>query len=787
MAPPPNPPTTIILRIKVPPGSVPGNGSDVFDLGEVPTTATIGGLRQIIERALPSHPGPATQRLMFAGRALVDNDQTIADALNTRRDPTQTEYVVHLLVRSEWSHHPANPETEQSPVADARHGQPQVAAMQQPGMSPVNAQQYNYHNTHQLAHAQAHARALAQHQARQIAQQQAVAQAARLNAGNNPLQPHPHVHQAHAQHSRFPPPPPGFQNRAAFPSMMNPPGASVGQQSDTALNLTPLTAEQLQARIGPQAAPQVPAEPLGVPLPHQHVPLRPISGQGFHFQGVGPNGQHFQIHQHTLNFPGTTDAQRLATLMGAREAPRAAAPSALERARENMMEMQRMLDEMRQEAAESEGQRHRIENMQERVRSVHSYIDPLGVAAGSRERTGRTSAPPAAQTTSLPLSTQFPSNNGNNMYRPAWEPLGVPLPMRPSQHVPNVTCYLLSSPQGPQALLFSPEHGRYHGHFQTSTPLPHATPTVAYTHPHPQPAPTAAANQAHQALQLARPNQAADAAINQPPDAVAAAVAQQAQARAAEAANPLQALLGHFWLLLRVLIFAYFLLGSNMGWRRPMALALIGLGFWMVRMGLFGDGGLARRWWDGIVAIRPVQLAANQNPAGVANADPARQARQARQAGNAFPTPEEVAQRLLDAQNDQNRDRLQRLRELVRPIERVMALFIASLWPGIGEERVRLQEAEERRAREEEVERNRVAVEAQETERQKKAEEEKEDPNSGGEGNAADGTQVKQSAPADDANDGGTVGSGAEAATDSAASTAAPPIAVATGSDVASP
>jgi hypothetical protein len=42
----------------------------------------------------------------------------------------------------------------------------------------------------------------------------------------------------------------------------------------------------------------------------------------------------------------------------------------------------------------------------------------------------------------------------------------------------------------------------------------------------------------------------------------------------------MQPILGHFWLLLRVMIFAYFILGTNMGWRRPLALAFIGLGFW---------------------------------------------------------------------------------------------------------------------------------------------------------------------------------------------------------------
>ena len=59
--------------------------------------------------------------------------------------------------------------------------------------------------------------------------------------------------------------------------------------------------------------------------------------------------------------------------------------------------------------------------------------------------------------------------------------------------------------------------------------------------------------------------------------------AQQQQGQAAQdpLAGPLGQLLNHMWLLLRILIFAYFLLGSNLGWRRPVLLLLLGLGFWL--------------------------------------------------------------------------------------------------------------------------------------------------------------------------------------------------------------
>jgi hypothetical protein len=177
--------------------------------------------------------------------------------------------------------------------------------------------------------------------------------------------------------------------------------------------------------------------------------------------------------------------------------------------------------------------------------------------------------------------------------------------------------------------------------------------------------------------------------------------AQQAQARADNAGGPLQPLLAHFWLLLRVMIFAYFIIGTNMGWRRPVALATIGLGFYLIRAGLFGDGGVARRWWDGIVRV-------DQGPRPQAQAEGEAAPADGEQRPGQLPTPEELAQRLIrERQQALDRAPLHRIREHLRPVERAGALFFASLWPGVGEAHVRAREAEERRLAEEEVERRR--------------------------------------------------------------------------------
>ena len=68
----------------------------------------------------------------------------------------------------------------------------------------------------------------------------------------------------------------------------------------------------------------------------------------------------------------------------------------------------------------------------------------------------------------------------------------------------------------------------------------------------------------------------------------------------------------------------------------------------------------------------------------------------------------------LDEQNTRIDQQRAWWRERVRPVERAVALFVASLWPGVGEATVQARrEAEERRRNEEEVERRRREEEEQ--------------------------------------------------------------------------
>ncbi len=394
---PTQPPDSITLKIKVPPGhlAVPeaADGStpptaDSYTLGILPVSTTIGAVRQQIQAQIPSNPTPERQRLLYGGRALVDNEQTIADALNTRRDPSQTEYVLHLLVKGEGAN----------------------------------------------AAAHAHSRSLS-----------AALQGERTAtppAGGSP-HPHPHPH---------PPHPPGQPQR------------------------------------------------------------RPVSGQGFHIEGVGANGQRFQIHQQTINLPGfqhgvpnqhpmgmqmpfgtmpqipTFGAPPLQMpnmalpqgmmgmpppfapppmMPGQAATPRPAqAPSLLDRQRENIWEMRHLIDSARAQQ-DPETRTRNFEELHRRLNQVHNYIDPFGggpttgtnaTQTPNRNPTAeRQPAPPAAPRAGFPqplLQTQLPFVRAG----------GPPTNQAPQQGISltEVTTYLLS---GPQALVhYSSRHSM--GHIQ---------------------------------------------------------------------------------------------------------------------------------------------------------------------------------------------------------------------------------------------------------------------------------------------------------------------------------
>ncbi|KAH0256021.1 hypothetical protein KCU91_g17161, partial [Aureobasidium melanogenum] len=234
------------------------------------------------------------------------------------------------------------------------------------------------------------------------------------------------------------------------------------------------------------------------------------------------------------------------------------------------------------------------------------------------------------------------------------------------------TVYLLSSPTGPQALLFSPQ-GTYTASLP-HTPLPGTpsmpNPLLAHTRPH-----TPAAQAAAPPLPpggIHPPPVVIDP--QQPPEQIAQQIVQQMNQGGAEnqefnALAPWQPLLAQGWMLLRLLFFAWILLGTGQGWRRPLALLAIGIVFWAVNAGGIGNTvrDAIRSWWEAVVGL-PGQE--QQQDHGV-------------------------------------------VRQALRPAERLLALLIASLWPGVGERTVTARREAEERQRREEGERQAAEAERQ--------------------------------------------------------------------------
>ncbi|KAI5367536.1 Putative Ubiquitin-like domain-containing protein [Septoria linicola] len=709
MAPPVEPPSTITLRIKVPPGHIEG-GADEFTLGtEVPVNAKIGEVRDRIQHIVPSNPSPDRQRLLYGGRALVDNEQTLADALNIRRDPTQDEYVVHLLVKGDG--------TATAPVPQRRGlSTPGRASPAQPGQQPLPAagdstQQTADAQGQHIHHDHAHQQHIQQHQAALAAQQQQLLHA--LNhlpptQGQPPAQMPLGLNHMHLG-GGFPMFPLGQPFGQQHQGQAMPP-----QHAQTQTPQIPVAQADGATDTHPPEAPNPTGLPEGQPRSASQPPPRP-RGHGVVLEGRGPNGERFHFQQHIQLAhqaalpPGIALPQlpqfEMPQFPQHQAAPRRPGPSALEQARDNIAEMRRMLSELRGLDVATDDQRDRIDRIQQRTQEVNNYIDPFNLGGShGQANTSLNGARIANTAQGVPMPMQRPVSqpprvSGISPFPPTVHQ-AAPVAMAPRSSS-DVTCYLLSSPTGPQAILYSPQHGTYTGGTsqtaQAETRID-ATPTR-------QPEGVAAA---------------APAAANaQPPVNLAQAVAAQPGAAPAQqdglgAMGP--GLINHMWLLMRVLIFAYFILGANLGWRRPLALLAIALGFWLLRQGPLGEGGILRRWWDGIV---------NQNQRPQPAQGDGQQQQAQGQAGDVrpgqMPTPAQVAQRLLDEDRQQRNHRLSWLREQIRPAERAVALLIASLWPGVGEAYVRALEAEERRRNEEEV----AARRREEEERQRREEEEK--------------------------------------------------------------
>jgi hypothetical protein len=172
----------------------------------------------------------------------------------------------------------------------------------------------------------------------------------------------------------------------------------------------------------------------------------------------------------------------------------------------------------------------------------------------------------------------------------------------------------------------------------------------------------------------------------------------------------------HLWTLLKIACFVYFFSGGG-GWYKSLVLGLVAGGVYLVQLGMFEEHfAVIRQFFEGILPIGAFADRAAQPRNQNQNHD--------HQQGRNV-TPEEAARRLLQQRRD---ERYGWVRENVRSVERAVSLFVASLWPGIGERMVHAQEERARLERVAEQERLERVEEERRVQAEAEAAEKKDEP-----------------------------------------------------------
>ena len=232
------------------------------------------------------------------------------------------------------------------------------------------------------------------------------------------------------------------------------------------------------------------------------------------------------------------------------------------------------------------------------------------------------------------------------------------------------TVYLLSSPQGPQALLVSPQ-GTYITPGLNVSPSPlssaqsHANTGSTQSSVMNPPEPT---NERRRVIQVVNHGRA-----------------DRAQEAGADAARDLVRILlplgGHLWLLLRLFGFVWFFMGGA-DWRRTFLVMAAAILVFLSQTAAFRP--LVHAIWEPI--RRHVESLV---PLGVENSARRGGPENGRQP-ESNPRPEDLAARLLRERNEQDQSLLSRS---FRRAERATALFVASLVPGVGERHIAARDA----------------------------------------------------------------------------------------------
>ncbi|KAJ9616892.1 hypothetical protein H2200_000612 [Cladophialophora chaetospira] len=342
---------------------------------------------------------------------------------------------------------------------------------------------------------------------------------------------------------------------------------------------------------------------------------------------------------------------------------------------------------------------------------------------------GQRSLSPSLQQSNIPVHT---SQNSNPTAAPMLQPPALMMPTMTMPPMPlpasflqprlnsaqpaNTTAWLLSSPAGPQALLFAPGHG----YFSSFSPLV-AQHAGSATDPQPQANTVtgAAVPQPEQGVQQGQPN--ADLAVVRPDQPQPAPALAQAQQNGQD--NDVFAfLINRGWLFLRLYIFM-FVFSEPGTWKRWLMIIAAAIVCLQPRDGPFTRlMTAARRHFDNLVGPPAQQprpeggAQAQANPQGQPRPDgPQHEGgvqRPANVRGAVQMTPEEAAARIVADRRGEQEPQPRFWRNAFYRTEQSIALFLASLIPGVGERHVRAREDARREEQRREEERRRAEEEA---------------------------------------------------------------------------
>ena len=264
----------------------------------------------------------------------------------------------------------------------------------------------------------------------------------------------------------------------------------------------------------------------------------------------------------------------------------------------------------------------------------------------------------------------------------------------------NTTAWLLSTPLGPQALVFAPGHG-YFSSAPTHTTAQLANPNQSLSHHSARGHQQSSGDRVghtpglpNNPLALPVANDAGAA-----PAQVVAQPGQQQQRQANRDNDVFHLILQRGWLFLRLYIFM-FVLSEPGTWRRRFLFTVAVIVCLLPRENPLRD--LTNRIRAHIDGLVPIAVAPEQRQQGQAAqngaqaADNDGQARPAAGVATQQPPPEQAAARII--RQNQERQNHGIVRDTIFRIERATALFLASLVPGVGERHVRAREDARREA-----------------------------------------------------------------------------------------